>query len=532
MSILTAASQKSVYAGYNYYKENRILSCEKIGEDLYQGTVQGSGNNIYNVTIDINHPRKSFCDCPHANGTAIVCKHKVALFFSLFPEEAQDYEDWLNSGSQTFNDYDDDYDDKYYDDYDEYDHYHYHQDEIPYCYEELLDEHINNMSVEDLKNFVRNELNNNKYNTFKHVLRDEYKKYLDKNQNYLYIEKLHNDLSKLLDIYDYDFTNFNIEIINSKHKQFINNVYGLDKKISELIDRTLLDPMLAQYSGYKWVINFYKNRFTSKETEIFSNKLFDAFNGLKHYGIKNKDCKANILINLYYLNDYDSKYLAKSIVKNSKYFRYVEYVINKSKDIDKLYIEVKKIFDIGYGFDKKIATQIILTFIDRYRNNLQKQKEILYDFSYYDFVLNNNERELEYLIEHNQQDYLNKIKEKIKTNEQFIAYYSAYRDYDNLYKIIKAENKTYLYNKYQKTLKDKYNKEIYDYYKEEMYAQLEKGMGRDIYRLALSNLKYIKALNKGEELIESLYKNLKESKFNNRPALFDEFRSITKTNYR
>ena len=38
--------------------------------------------------IDIEHSKKSTCTCPHAEGTRRVCKHKVALFFSVFPEEA------------------------------------------------------------------------------------------------------------------------------------------------------------------------------------------------------------------------------------------------------------------------------------------------------------------------------------------------------------------------------------------------------------------------------------------------------------
>jgi hypothetical protein len=41
------------------------------------------------VTIDVNHSRKSTCDCPLAKGKRIVCKHKVALFFAIFPHEAE-----------------------------------------------------------------------------------------------------------------------------------------------------------------------------------------------------------------------------------------------------------------------------------------------------------------------------------------------------------------------------------------------------------------------------------------------------------
>ncbi len=43
------------------------------------------------MVIDIEHPKKSTCNCPHAEGKKIVCKHKVALFFTVFPKEADGY---------------------------------------------------------------------------------------------------------------------------------------------------------------------------------------------------------------------------------------------------------------------------------------------------------------------------------------------------------------------------------------------------------------------------------------------------------
>lgn len=53
--------------------------------------MRGSGNKHYEVFIDIEHPRKSHCNCPHANGKRIICKHQVALYFSAFPKEADRY---------------------------------------------------------------------------------------------------------------------------------------------------------------------------------------------------------------------------------------------------------------------------------------------------------------------------------------------------------------------------------------------------------------------------------------------------------
>lgn len=41
--------------------------------------------------INIEHPRSSKCNCPHAEGRRIVCKHMVALYFSVFPDVAKEY---------------------------------------------------------------------------------------------------------------------------------------------------------------------------------------------------------------------------------------------------------------------------------------------------------------------------------------------------------------------------------------------------------------------------------------------------------
>lgn len=53
--------------------------------------MKGSHANSYHVKINIAHIRQSQCDCPHANGKRIICKHMVALFFTAFPKEAANY---------------------------------------------------------------------------------------------------------------------------------------------------------------------------------------------------------------------------------------------------------------------------------------------------------------------------------------------------------------------------------------------------------------------------------------------------------
>ena len=84
MGLLDLASGASAWRGYEYYKEGSVLLKKKITDHEYSGTLRGSGNKHYDVFIDIEHPRKSHCNCPHANGKRIICKHQVALYFSVF----------------------------------------------------------------------------------------------------------------------------------------------------------------------------------------------------------------------------------------------------------------------------------------------------------------------------------------------------------------------------------------------------------------------------------------------------------------
>lgn len=97
MGLLECASSNSVYRGYDYYNCDKVISFQNISDGVYNGIVEGSNGKLYEVYIDTNHPRKSHCNCPHAEGKRIVCKHQVALFFNAFPEKAKEYKKELDS---------------------------------------------------------------------------------------------------------------------------------------------------------------------------------------------------------------------------------------------------------------------------------------------------------------------------------------------------------------------------------------------------------------------------------------------------
>ncbi len=91
MKVVNLASSKSAWRGYEYYQEGHVLSYKKYGEGIYHGKVRGSDNNVYDVVLNTEHPRNSICNCPFADGRHVVCKHAVALYFAIFPDDAVAY---------------------------------------------------------------------------------------------------------------------------------------------------------------------------------------------------------------------------------------------------------------------------------------------------------------------------------------------------------------------------------------------------------------------------------------------------------
>ena len=92
--IISLASGNSCWRGLDYYKNKKVIELNKIDGNEYTSVVKGTQN--YNVHLDIEHPRKSVCDCPFANGKRIICKHIVATYFTIFPGEAKEFEEEQN----------------------------------------------------------------------------------------------------------------------------------------------------------------------------------------------------------------------------------------------------------------------------------------------------------------------------------------------------------------------------------------------------------------------------------------------------
>ena len=71
MGLLECASGVSVWRGYDYYKEKKVVAIEEIEANIFSAKVSGNSSQPYSVELHIDHPRKSKCNCPHADGSEL-----------------------------------------------------------------------------------------------------------------------------------------------------------------------------------------------------------------------------------------------------------------------------------------------------------------------------------------------------------------------------------------------------------------------------------------------------------------------------
>jgi len=105
MKVIRLASNSSVWRGLDYYNEKKIIQYKKIDEHLYEGTSKGSEDNQYHIFLDIAHPKKSKCDCPHAKDRMIICKHIIALYFTIFPDKVDTFLKEVEEAQQDYEEY-------------------------------------------------------------------------------------------------------------------------------------------------------------------------------------------------------------------------------------------------------------------------------------------------------------------------------------------------------------------------------------------------------------------------------------------
>ena len=519
MGILNIASSRTVYRGYDYFKHGHVLAYTQLSNFEYEGEVQGTNKTPYHVLINLEHPKSSVCNCPYANGNTI-CKHMIALFFSVSPDELEDYENWIE------NDYEDE--EKYeYEDND--DGYYYYGHEFydayksdfvkPIFFDELLQNFINGLPKDRLKTILLDELKKNEEYTFNKYLKNEFKDYIsDENNVYTVLEKMNSNFYRLSHDYDYNNKDYAVSLLSQSDKKQILNVYATNREIKNRIDNMILNPELATYDNYRWIMTLYKNNNSEKDVEKYIEKLISFLDTLKHYSIKNTIPKSNVLIAIHVLNNYDLEESAKLLIKNCKYEEYVDYILDSTNDCKKLY----KAFNQNVECEKYINKEYIPKIYFKFWFMLS-EKEIYNQYAYYSFLYNKNIRYLLDLKKSSEFDYyINKLINNIKDVIGLERIYLFLNKKEELFKLLfKRENEHRLIANID-NLKEDYNEEILKYLKARFYEVVAMEKSRANYKKAIIYVKGMYKLNDGESIVDELIDELKNSQYSKRTALFDE----------
>ena len=84
MGLLDLASSASAWRGYEYYKDGSVLLKKKVTDHEYSGSLRGSGSKHYDVFIDIEHPRKSHCNCHMPMANELFASIRLRCIFLFF----------------------------------------------------------------------------------------------------------------------------------------------------------------------------------------------------------------------------------------------------------------------------------------------------------------------------------------------------------------------------------------------------------------------------------------------------------------
>ena len=96
MSLMSQSSQAIRIRGYECYKNNMVIQSDMIDNYNYKGKVKGSGDAVYDVAINLKKPRLSICTCPYAKDNQKICKHMIALLFSIDMDAVEEFEEELH----------------------------------------------------------------------------------------------------------------------------------------------------------------------------------------------------------------------------------------------------------------------------------------------------------------------------------------------------------------------------------------------------------------------------------------------------
>ena len=524
--------------GQRLYCNNNINFSYFEDSFTLKGNVIDESNRSYDVTLNLMSPNNSTCSCKKGK----FCEHMVAVFLANFPEErAELYENlsFLEEDDDYYegeDDYDYEYDDYEEDDDSDYGYFDWEDSKFNVdneVYNMLLNKYIDSLTFTELKAAYMKTLNIRKIETFNMFLKKDYQELLNKedSEDIVFIEKLKNHL-RYFDFNNFDNPDFNDKsvIFDDKSLKFISSIYQKEDKLRYKVEFLILNPSLFVYEDYMKIINIFKCNWDEKRLNVLANHLRSYFNNLKSKSIQNSDVKSNVLILLYELSNksFDIEY--EMLYPNLKYTKFVEYLINNTKNINDLFNKFRnKLFYRNNHYVADAYNYFYNAFKNKDNDNVELSLE-LYHF-------------YEYLRSFNDESF-----EIIKKSKNWKYYYDIIIESNNknfiINALLKADKKKELLNycfdhnvKFDENivgfLKDEYHEILSNYFVGRFYYKLDQKQYDD-YSDLFDEVLPLTYLDNADKYINDFLKDLFFSKYDNAKNLSKDikstFESIMKSN--
>ena len=521
MDFLNYFKQNIISRGYNYYLEGRVLSTSS-DRIWISSEVEGS-NETYFVKLNLSTPKASHCSCPHAQG-GNMCKHMVAVFFTVFPELADLYREETENDVDYYDEYEDYYydDEGYYDDSED-DGFEYEEEFIrPLYFDELLDDFLNSLSYTQLKEILKEELNKKESYAYNKYLKKHYemKKSIEIDNPKYMLDDLNDSICSKTSykLYDYDFESFTLE-----EKEIINDIYHNHPSYRQQLEKVLLNEDFYTHTAFIYVIKFYLDKLPKNKLIELCDDMQQKLKYIKDLHVKAMTSKSNLLINIYlikkHLRELELDAIVELLLKNAKYKDFLRYVVKDYPYKKELYLRYEQNLKKGF-FNKKEVVDVL-----EYLYEETSEKSILKSICFYDILFRENVESLDELKKYNDynqqlsliikrcnKDYLlERIFVKLDMRKElFELYYNAKVDY----KLIQ----------HAKFLCSEFKEELVTYFKEQFLKYVGDTCKKDEYQKVCSYIEGIAACKDGEVLSELYYYIL--NTFPRRRLLLEEFERV------
>lgn len=534
MKLTELAAYRVVERGLDYYLNDAVSDVMQTGTSEFEGKVIGSREEPYIVRVNLEKPRSSSCTCPYATGTN-VCKHMIALYYAINPIEADEFVE----NRRLYEEYDDE-DDNY--DYDEYNYYEddehrlYDKEYLEYgnelsfkkyaefeadkiMYDDMLDDYLNSLSEIEMRELLKDKLNEDRSNTYFEHLRSRRDIFIQKRgASYSFIDTLNVRMAEMTQLIDYEWKDYTQPLLKEAEKERLNSLWH-DKEFNDTISHVFMRPELAVYKEYRWIARKLKEHLSEDERDRYIRELNNQLLILKSENIKNTVPKSNILICIYLLNtDFSIGDLGAELLSNAKYSEYVKYVIKDTESANSLYKAFMKAVTNNPYRNKSYIPDVLH---ELYLAS-GKDQDIFLDYCRYQYL---NTNEVECLRRLEEAGKLSEFEKEIEsapsTHAVLTTVYKYTGETDKLFNYLMKTGSDYILINHIDYLKEDYSDELYKYLRERMYDKLSEGKRREVYREAATYVVGIAKLKDGKRKVEELLRSLEVSRYSKCKLLFE-----------